>query len=279
MVNYKMAITENWRLILNSPHNGAWNMAVDEALLESISSHDQPPTLRLYDWQPYTLSLGQAQPAGDVNLNALQSHGWNLVRRPTGGRAILHADELTYSVTAPIENSILRGSVIESYRRISTALVEALRLVGLCADSKPKNQEDAHLSKEPVCFQFPSDYEITYLNKKVVGSAQARKKGGILQHGSIPLHGDITRIIDLLNYPSEKVKKLARENLIEHASSIEESLGVRVSWSTMADAMIRGFEEKLVITFFSGNLSKNELKNAVRIYREKYNHNDWTYRI
>jgi lipoate-protein ligase A len=274
-----MAITENWRLILNSPHHGAWNMAVDEALLESISNHDQPPTLRLYDWQPYTLSLGLAQPAGDVNLSELQNRGWDLVRRPTGGRAILHADEMTYSVTAPIENPILRGNVIESYRRISTALVEALQLVGLCADSKPKKMEETHLSKDPVCFQFPSDYEITYLDKKVVGSAQARKKGGILQHGSIPLHGDITRIIEVLNYPNSKDKILAQEKLIKRASTIEASLGMRVSWSDMADAMIRGFEEKLGITLIPIDLSNIELNNAVRIYREKYYHRDWTFRI
>jgi lipoate-protein ligase A len=274
-----MAITENWRFILHSSHNGPWNMAVDEALLESVSNHAEPSTLRLYDWQPYTLSLGQAQPAGDIDLNALQARGWDLVRRPTGGRAILHADELTYSVTAPIENPILRGNVIESYRRISNGLVESLRLVGLCADSKPKKAEEAHLSKDPVCFQFPSDYEITYMDKKVVGSAQARKKGGILQHGSIPLHGDISRIIEVWNYPEEKEKGLARDNLIERATTIEDSLGMHVSWSDMATAMKKGFEEKLGIYFFPGNLSENELNLAVRIFREKYNHRDWTFRI
>lgn len=270
---------ETWRLILNSPHGGAWNMAVDEALLESISALDQPPTLRLYDWQPYTLSLGQAQPSGDVDHNSLKSHGWDLVRRPTGGRAILHADELTYSVTAPIENPILRGNVIESYRKISTALIEALRLVGLCADSKPKNNEEAHLSKDPVCFQFPSDYEITYLGKKVVGSAQARKKGGILQHGSIPLHGDITRIIEVLNYPNEVAKGSARTHLIDRASSIEDSLGKRVSWDEMANAMIKGYEEILDIALIPSNLTKKELDSAYRIYCEKYNDSNWTFRI
>lgn len=274
-----MTIKETWRIIINSPHNGPWNMAVDEALLESISSHDQPPTLRLYDWQPYTLSLGHAQPVGDIDRKALQDRGWDLVRRPTGGRAILHADELTYSVTAPIENPILRGNVIESYRRISTALVEALRLIGLCADSKPKNTEEIHLSKDPVCFQFPSDYEITYHDKKVVGSAQARKKGGILQHGSIPLHGDITRIIEVLNYSDKNNKQQARAKLLERATTIEESLGRHVTWTDMADMMVRGFQEKLGINLVPDNLSKDELNNAIRIYREKYNHIDWTFRI
>jgi len=274
-----MTINENWRLILNSPHNGAWNMAVDEALLESALNHDQPPTLRLYDWQPYTLSLGQAQPAGDVDLDALRAHGWDLVRRPTGGRAILHADELTYSVTAAIENPILRGNVIESYRRISTALVEALKLVGLCADSKLKKAEEIHLSKDPVCFRFPSDYEITYKGKKIVGSAQARKKGGILQHGSIPLYGDISRIINVLNYANESDMMRARLSLFERASCIEESLGMRVSWEAMAEAMKKAFEKTLGITFLLDSLSKSEILNALRIYREKYDHKDWTFRI
>jgi lipoyl(octanoyl) transferase len=254
-------------------------MAVDESLLDSVSSHQEPPTLRLYDWQPYALSLGLAQKVEDVDLDALKSNGWDLVRRPTGGRAILHADELTYSVTAPIENPILKGSVIESYRRISIALVAALRLIGLCTDSNKKNDEESHLSKDPVCFQFPSDYEITYESKKIVGSAQARKRGGILQHGSIPLEGDISRIINVLNYPDISERKQARIKLQNHATTIEESLGRTVSWSQMAEALAQGFEEMLNIQFIPGALSKSELESAIVIFREKYHHKEWTFRI
>lgn len=253
-------------------------MAVDEALLESVSTETQPPTLRLYDWQPYSLSIGQAQKTEEVNLYNLSQNGWDLVRRPTGGRAILHADELTYSITAPIDNPILRGNVIESYRRIATALIEALRLVGLRADSKPKNIEDIRLSKDPVCFQFPSDYEITYENKKIVGSAQARKKGGILQHGSIPLYGDISRIISVLNYSGEAEIRKATEMLMNHATTIEMSLRKVITWSQMADAMKAGFQSALNVDFFIGNLSHPELQSATRIFHEKYNHRDWTFR-
>ena len=253
-------------------------MAVDEALLESVSDKIQPPTLRLYDWQPYSLSIGQAQKTSEVNLIALSQQGWDLVRRPTGGRAILHADELTYSITAPIDNPILRGNVIESYRRISMALIEALKLVGLGADSKPKNIKEIHLSKDPVCFQFPSDYEITYENKKIVGSAQARKKGGILQHGSIPLHGDITRIISVLNYSSEADKRTATVMLLNHATTLEESLNNMITWSQMADAMKAGFESALNVELVSENLSHIELETATKIYHDKYNHQGWTFK-
>ncbi len=274
-----MAYKETWRLIIHSPHDGAWNMAIDEALLESVSNHKQPPTLRLYDWQPYTLSIGQAQKISEVKVDALKNRGWDLVRRPTGGRAILHADELTDSVTAPIENPILHGNVIESYRRISTALTEALMLIGLCTDSKPKNPEENHLSKDPVCFQFPSDYEITFNGKKIVGSAQARKKGGILQHGSMPLYGDITRIVEVLNYERAEDMVKAREILLKRATTVRNSLNEPVSWFQMADAMINGFEKKLRIKLIPGSLTRDEIKSAVNFYRDKYNNKIWTFRI
>jgi lipoate-protein ligase A len=113
-----------WRLIINPPYNGAWNMAVDEAILESASVKLQLPTLRFYDWFPYTLSLGHAQPVSDVDLDALNAHQWTLVRRPTGGRAILHADELTYSVCVPVDDSTVSGNILDSYQKISKALLK-----------------------------------------------------------------------------------------------------------------------------------------------------------
>ena len=98
---YNVLMSGVWRLIIDSPAHGAWNMAVDEAILEQTGRGESPPTLRLYDWQPACLSLGYAQPFADVDVDRLKERGWELVRRPTGGRAILHVDELTYSVSAP----------------------------------------------------------------------------------------------------------------------------------------------------------------------------------
>src|SRR5690606_14878512 len=110
-----------WRLIRTQPAAGAWNMAVDEAVLEAVGQGDVLPTLRLYAWNPPCLSLGFAQPVQDVDRAALARLGWELVRRPTGGRAILHTDELTYSVIAPLDEPRVAGSVLESYRRLSQA--------------------------------------------------------------------------------------------------------------------------------------------------------------
>lgn len=254
-------------------------MAVDESILESVIEENQPTTLRLYDWFPYALSLGHSQHFSDIDQPRLQVKGWDLVRRPTGGRAILHADELTYSISSNAENPILKGSVIESYRIISRALLSALENIGLNANSKLKNQDDSLLSKDPICFQFPSDYEITINDKKIVGSAQARKKNGILQHGSIPLYGDITRIISVLNFENEQKMTIAKNSLFQKASTIKDTLGKFISWSQMAHAVILGFKNSFDVDFFQTQLTKQELNRAKVLFFMKYANNSWTLRI
>lgn len=269
----------NWRLIIHPKTNGAMNMAIDESLLESVSAHRTATTLRLYDWDPYTLSLGHAQPFSEINLNALQEYNWGLVRRPTGGKAILHADELTYSITASDDDPIATGNVIESYRRISSGLLNALSIINIEADSKPKDAANQSDSKSPVCFQYPSDYEITYGGKKLIGSAQARKKNGILQHGTVPLFGDIARIVLALNFPNDSEKEKSRQKIISRATTISNILGKVLSWDEMANAMKCGFEQALNITFQLDELSAWEDERSKQIYFEKYSNPEWNERI
>ena len=167
-------------------------MAVDEAILEHIHRGESLPTLRLYAWQPPCLSLGYAQPVADVDLPRLRERGWDLVRRPTGGRAILHTDELTYSVAAPADDPRTAGTVLESYNRIARALLRALQELGLPVEIEAQAPVPAMQGQaNPVCFEVPSSYEITAGGRKLVGSAQARKREGVLQHGSLPLTGDL----------------------------------------------------------------------------------------
>jgi len=268
-----------WRLIIHPKQDGAMNMAIDEALLESVSNHLSPPTLRLYDWDPYTLSLGHAQSYREINIDEINKFKWDIVRRPTGGKAILHADELTYSVTAPDDDPITSGSVIESYRRISLGLLKGLEIIGIHADSKPKDTSRQSDSKSPVCFQYPSDYEITFQGKKLIGSAQARKKNGVLQHGAIPLFGDLSRIVLVLQYSSHKEKELAKKQLLSRATTIEKIKKEHISWDKTAEAVKKGFEEELNILFQQNDLSEMEKKRAQEICTEKYSHPEWTYRI
>src|SRR5512145_1161853 len=116
-----------WRLLITLPARGAWNMALDESILEHIGRGESIPTLRLYAWTPACLSLGHAQPFADVDMARLKANGWEVVRRATGGRAILHTDELTYSVTGREDDPMLVGGILESYNRIAQALMYAVR--------------------------------------------------------------------------------------------------------------------------------------------------------
>ncbi|HEY59590.1 MAG TPA: lipoate--protein ligase family protein [Anaerolineae bacterium] len=271
--------SNEWRLIIHTPAEGAWNMAVDEAILESVCNYVQKPTLRLYAWNPYCVSLGHAQPISDIDLTSLKNHGWQLVRRPTGGRAILHADELTYSVCAPLEEPLVSGSVLESYRRLSTALLKALQLLGIHAISKPKYNHQFKSKKNPVCFEVPSDYEITCNGKKIIGSAQARKKYGVLQHGAIPIYGDLTRIIEVLAFSNKNNKNRSEERLKVHAGTLEYYLKRRIPWKDVSQAVIEGFKLALEIKLIPGQLSYDEQQRANILIIEKYGNDTWTKRI
>jgi len=130
-----------------------------------------------------------------------------------------------------------------------------------------------------VCFQHPSDYEITYNHKKLIGSAQARKKGGVLQHGAIPLFGRISRIVEVLSYRSDQEREQARYRLRLRAATIEEILERKIKWMEMASAIRSGFEEALNLQFFTDDLNEFELSRAQQLLKEKYANDQWTKRI
>lgn len=264
-----------WRFILTPPAEGAWNMAVDEAILEFAGRGDVPSTLRLYAWTPACLSLGYAQPLEDVAQDRLGERGWGIVRRPTGGRAILHTDELTYSVAGQNSDPHLSGSVLESYQHLSLALLQALRLMGIKADSEKKTHLQENSKDNPVCFEVPSNYEITVSGKKLIGSAQARRKSSVLQHGTLPLYGDLTRILDVLKYPDEIQRHDAEERLLSRATTIEAVLGYRGDWWIAAQAFRQAFITVLNLNLKPMGLTQEEGLRAMVLYREKYNHPEW----
>ncbi len=267
-----------WRLLHTPPTTGAWNMAADEAILEHIHRGESKPTLRLYSWNPPCLSLGHAQSFKDVDVERLHAQGWEVVRRLTGGRAILHTDELTYSVTGPADDPVLAGGVLESYNRLAQALLHAVRELSVPVEMK--EHEDGHTQQNlnPVCFEVPSTYEITVDGKKLIGSAQARKKEGVLQHGSLPLTGDLTRICDALIFESETARQTAKERLLARATTVESVLGVDVAWERAAQSLVRGFEAELGIRFERGEMSASEIQRTEELVKEKYAHPSWTER-
>jgi lipoate-protein ligase A len=284
-----------WRLVQTLPGRGAWNMAVDEAILEATGHHLAHPTLRLYAWSPPCLSLGFAQPAADVDFEALKSRAWDIVRRPTGGRSILHTDELTYSVSGPYSEPRLAGSVLESYQCLSAALVEALRLLSIPAQAHPAvarpgielSQSKKSRDNGPVCFEVPSSYEITAKGKKVIGSAQSRKQEGVLQHGSLPLTGDLTRILQVLVIPEDNEIETGQEpactraaqRLRDRAITAEECLSQTVGWETAAQAFISAFSTVLNLELQPAELTPEEINRAEELVLTKYVHPDWTLKI
>jgi lipoate-protein ligase A len=264
-------MTYAFRFIYDREHGGAANMARDEAISRAVSAGAQPPTLRLYGWVPPAISLGQSQRIASVNEAACAADGVGIVRRATGGLAILHTDELTYSVALPIDHPIAEGDVMTSYRRIAAAIVQVLKQLGV-SDANADRVAKEDKAKGPVCFEAPSDYEVVGSGKKLVGSAQWRRVDGVLQHGSLPLYGDIARVCAYL------VDAPAPETVRAHAGTLQEALGRDVSWDEAADAWRHAFADVLDIRFVEGALSGDEARYAEELIATKYGNNAWTKR-
>jgi lipoate-protein ligase A len=252
-------------------------MATDEILLEQVGLGKSLPILRLYAWNPPCLSLGYAQPVKDVDRQRLAGLGWDLVRRPTGGRAILHTDELTYAVIGPLNEARLEGSLLESYHRLSAALLASLQSLSLPARASPESP--GRPAAGPVCFEVPSNYEITAGGKKLIGSAQARRKEGVLQHGSLPLYGDLGRILQVLVFPDEDSRNQAALRLHQRGATVEEALGYPPTWEQASQAFITGFSRELNLELVEQDLTDDEQTRIQALIESKYANPSWTERI
>ncbi len=265
------------RLLAESKFSGgARNMAVDCAIAEAVGSAEQLPTLRLYGWQPFCLSLGYGQRLADVDVEALGARGWDLVRRPSGGKAILHGDELTYSLCLPLEHALARGDVIESYRRISAGLLAALQVLGGPAQAEAMAADATNAPAGPVCFVLPSHYEIAVGGRKLIGSAQLRRGGTLLQHGTVPLRGDIGRICDALVFDSGCARERERLLVRQRATTLADSLGRQVAWDEAAQALKEGFAAAFDLTMTESVLSAAERERAATLQTERFEKPEYT---
>lgn len=258
--------------------SGAWNMAVDEALFDMVRGGKSPATLRLYAWEPACLSLGYAQSYADVDQKRIKKYGWELVRRLTGGRAILHSDELTYAVITGAEEPRTAGDILESYQRLSKALLQGLYNLGLKVEVESIGIQSSQRDDGPICFDTTANLEIVADGKKLIGSAQARRKDGVLQHGTLPLYGELARITDALFYSDDEGRIKAGVRLLEKATTVERVLGSRVEWDQAAEAFTAGFEKALNLKFEPGELTQEESERVDELVREKYANLEWTER-
>jgi lipoate-protein ligase A len=263
-----------WRMVSTAKHDGPTNMAIDEAILVAVSEGRSPPTIRFYGWRPPCVSIGYGQcMRGVIDLGACVERGYDWVRRPTGGRAVLHIDELTYSVTAPQAEPRVRGDIVSSYRRLSRGLVAGLRYLG--AKVHQAEGEEVEGAGSAACFDVPSHYEVTALGRKLVGSAQMRKRGVVLQHGALPLRGDVGRLADVLALSEEECQAL-RAKLRARAIALDEALGRLVSWEEAMEALAVGFGQALKLVLVRADLASHELAAATRL-QAHYSSEQWLF--
>ena len=232
-----------WRLLDTGFNSGKTNMDVDVHLAESCCTDEG--VLRFYRWNPYCISLGANQKIEEIDLEKAKHDNIDVVYRPTGGRAILHAEELTYSVIYPVsENTSFRNI----YHEINLALIEGLKNYNSVLSSlemenfQPNFQNFYKEQLAALCFAVPAKSEIKHSGKKLVGSAQKKMKHALLQHGSILCGNYHLRIIDYLNLSHEKMT-LIKEELLSRTTDLFSILGMKIDYSRLVDSVIKGFQD------------------------------------
>ena len=253
-----------WRVLVTPAADGAENMGLDEALVARARETGEC-VIRVYEWRRPTLSLGRNQTArGRYDIERARAMGVDFVRRPTGGRAVLHDRELTYSVTAPAG---ALGALRESYTRINEVLIAGLKRLGVGTSVTGRRARAAHPGVAP-CFDEPAEGELVVGGRKLVGSAQWRDGDALLQHGSILVDGDQRLASDLLRVPSPRPPQPA---------TLRSVLGREPTGAELAEAL-----RDAIVTLEGAEASPmvvdDTLRSAIWRARARYLDARWTWR-
>jgi lipoate---protein ligase len=245
------------RFIDSGAAPGALNMGMDEAVLDSVSTGEAPPTLRLYRWSPPCVTVGYFQGLeAEVDLEACRGRGVDAVRRLTGGGAVFHDAEITYSLVLPLAHELAPDDILESYRLICAGLIRGLAILGLESFFEPIN-------------------DIAAGGKKVSGNAQTRRHGCLLQHGTVLLDLDPELMFSLLKVPAEKLKGRLIEEVRSRVTSLRTLLGREVSYEEAASALRRGFAEAWGAELVQGAFSEAEAAQARLFAAERFSRPEW----
>ena len=259
-----------WRLLVTAPLDGAANMALDETLLLARLSGAGPPTLRFFAWDPPTLSLGYGQRLDErVDLAAAAAMGLGVVRRPTGGSAILHEGpdlEVTYSVTAAAGDFEGADDLLATYRWIGRALEAGLRALGAPVEMVSVQPSDPR-SMPAFCFARTGSYELEAGGRKVVGSAQRRQGAGFLQHGAVMLGADPARLARV--FPGSR-------DPLAGMTTLEAALGRRPGFDETQASLAEGFRHVHGVELLPGGLTGEETRQMDALVRDKYGAEEWT---
>jgi lipoate-protein ligase A len=258
------------RLLMMGASDGPTNMGVDEALARLCRDH---AVLRFYSWESSVLSIGYFQRAGEIDLAACRKSSICMVRRPTGGRAVLHQRDLTYSLILPLRLPWREFSIAESYRRINACLQRGLELLGISA-SMTIGLPHAPYPLSPFCFSTVARHEVVVGGKKVIGSAQRRFPTALLQQGTILLDVDPTSLSALLR----PEKRATMEGSLDAIGSLREALGSLPDRQEVEAAIKEGFCREMGLEFVEGTLDREEVTLARQLAASRYASEDWTLR-
>ncbi|WP_427137032.1 lipoate--protein ligase family protein [Psychrobacillus psychrodurans] len=272
-----------WYFINSGPCSPSYNMAMDEALLDWHSEGLIPPVIRFYEWNPATLSIGYFQTVEkEIDMDAVKRLGLGFVRRPTGGRGVLHEHELTYSVIVTESYPSMPATVTEAYRVISEGLLLGFQNLGLNAyfsiPNTDKQKENLKKPKSAVCFDAPSWYELVVEGKKVAGSAQTRQKGVILQHGAILLDLDEDKLIETFKFTSDEVRNRVRKGLSQKAVSINKIISKPVTIEECKVAFKKGFADALEIELVEYTLTEEQQNYVKELEATRYDNDEWNFK-
>ena len=260
----------NWRLLITGHNNAVRNMAVDEAILRSYIQGLVPPTLRIYGWQPPSLSIGYFQdPVRELDLAECKKRSIGFVRRITGGGIVFHAEELTYSIVCSRQHFRCSRSIENSFKQICSFIVRAYQALGLEAGFAIDQAEvvEALGCKTTFCFSGREKYDILINARKIGGNAQRRFHNAIFQHGSIPLRGDLSFAASLLR---EKP-----ENLEQRVTTLSGALNRPIEFDEFAAELVKGFKQTNSSQLSEQDLSGQETNLAEYLNREKYTRPEW----
>ena len=245
------------------------NMAIDETILQ----HCQIPTLRVYSWSPKAVSIGYNQNIiKEINLDYCKKNNIKIVRRLTGGKAVFHDREITYSFILQENNNLLPFEFNESYKIIAKALVIALKKVNINAEIKKVPEKIA----TPICFNSSNWYELLVNGRKISGSAQRRFNGKVLQHGPILIDFDYNKNNSIFN-SNNLIDNII--NLQKRITSLKDELNKIISYNEIAEAIKFGFKENFNFDIVDDSLTEEEIKLAEKLRKEKYSTEEWNYRL
>ena len=282
-----------WRLLPFASFSAPKNMAIDEAVFRTVQRRGGPPTLRLYGWFSPAVSIGYFQnAAAEIDLAACRKRGVTLVRRPTGGRAVYHDDDLTYAVAAPESDPLFPPTIAGTYLAISRCLVRGLEMIGLEASLASGSGEEprpVRVGEErqripatggtrslpaPSCFAVPSLHELLVGGRKICGSAQLRSRGAFLQQGSLLMTFDPEKTATLIKSGDDS-PLVGSELLRRRVTSVYEHLPRSVTRDDVCRALLAAFQEMWTVSLTPGVLTAEEEEWADRLLATRYGQERW----